>query len=228
MSRAGAVSSPFWHGRGTTGIDKPKAQRAGDRGRFDKLDGDRITEPMRGRAADESAAGLVKTEVLLADSARRNKTIGAGFVELDEQTGPGYPRNMAVENRADAVGQEMGDQAIGGLALGFHGAAFGRRNVGGDFGKAAGIGAVRQAISAKLERTDQGAMDDQIGIAADRRGEMRVAPQIEPEMAEILRRIFSLRLRAQHDFIDQPFDVAAFDTRQNAIEPIRTKRAALG
>ena len=60
-----------------------------------------------------------------------------------------------------------------------------------------------------LQRADQSAMHDEIGIAADRRGEMRVAAQIEAEMAEILRRIFGLRLRAQHHFIDQPFDIAA-------------------
>ena len=70
-------------------------------------------------------------------------------------------------------------------------------------------------------------MHDQIGIAADRRGEVGVAAQIEAEMAEIFRRIFGLRLGAQHDFVDQPFDVAAFDARQNAVEAVRPQRAAL-
>ena len=56
-------------------------------------------------------------------------------------------------------------------------------------------------------------MHDEIGIAADRRGEMRVAAQIEAEMAEILRRIFRLGLAAQHHLVDQPLDVAAFDLR---------------
>ena len=45
---------------------------------------------------------------------------------------------------------------------------------------------------------------------------MGVTAQIETEMAEIFRRIFGLRLAAQHDFVDQPFDVAAFDARQDA------------
>ena len=71
-------------------------------------------------------------------------------------------------------------------------------------------------------------MHDEVGIAADRRGEVRVAAQVEAEMAEILRRIFRLRLAAQHDFVDQPFDVAALYARQDAIERIRPQRAALG
>ena len=54
-------------------------------------------------------------------------------------------------------------------------------------------------------------MHDEIGIAPDRRGEMGVAAEIEAEMAKILRRIFRLGLAAQHHFVDQPFDIAAFD-----------------
>ncbi len=45
-------------------------------------------------------------------------------------------------------------------------------------------------------------------------------------MAEILRRIFRLRLTAQHDFVDQPFELAALYPRQNAVERIGPQRAA--
>lgn len=78
------MSSPLGRPRGTVGIDQLKTQRAGNWRRLDELDGDGIAEPVRGRAADESAAGLVKTEILLTDAARRNETVRAGFVELDE------------------------------------------------------------------------------------------------------------------------------------------------
>jgi len=60
--------------------DQSEAERAGDRRRLDKFDGHRITKPARRGAADESATGFVKAKVLLADAARRNKTVGAGFV----------------------------------------------------------------------------------------------------------------------------------------------------
>ena len=70
---------------------------------------------------------------------------------------------------------------------------------------------VGKPVGAELLRADQRAMHDEVGVAADRRGEMRIAPQVEAEMAEILRRIFRLRLAAQHHLVDQPFDIAAFD-----------------
>jgi len=62
----------------------------------------------------------------------------------------------------------MGDQSIGGFALGFHGPAFGGGNVGCNLGKPARIGAIGQAVGPEFERPDQRAMDDEIGIATDR------------------------------------------------------------
>src|SRR5689334_1569174 len=125
------MSSPLRGSRRTPGMaaDQPEAQCAGDRSGLNELDSDRIAEPVRFRTAHESAACLVKAEILLADAARRNKTIGTGFVEFDEKPGTRHPRNVPVENRTDAIGQKMRDQSIGGFALGLHGPAFGRGNV---------------------------------------------------------------------------------------------------
>src|ERR1700740_1700093 len=133
------------------------------------------------RAADKSAARFVKEKILLADSARRNKTVGAGFVEFDEQSGAGHPGYVAIEDRTDAVGQEMGDQPVSSFALGFHGPSFSGGGVSGDPAKPARIAAGRHAVGPELERADQRTMHDEIGIAADRRSEMRVATQIEAE-----------------------------------------------
>ena len=49
-----------------------------------------------------------------------------------------------------------------------------------------GFAAARQPAFAKIERRDQGAVNQQIGIAPDRRGEMRIALEAEAEMAEIM------------------------------------------
>ena len=105
------MSSPLGGARRAAGVltDQSEAERTGDRRRLDKFDGYRIAKAMRGRAADECAAGFVKAKVLLADAARWNKTVSAGFVELDEQSGTRHSGNMSVENRSDAVGQEVGD-----------------------------------------------------------------------------------------------------------------------
>ncbi len=46
-------------------------------------------------------------------------------------------------------------------------------------------------------------MDDEVGIAADGRGEMRVAAQIQAEVAIVLLAIFRLRLGSQHHLVDQ-------------------------
>ena len=65
-------------------IDQPKAQRGSDRRRLDEFDGDGIAEPVRRGAADKGAACLVKAKIFLVDAARRNETVSARFVELDE------------------------------------------------------------------------------------------------------------------------------------------------
>src|ERR1700692_2659358 len=112
-----------------------ETQGAGDRRGLDQLHGDRIAEPMGFGMANECAAAFVKAEIFVADEARRNETVGAGVVELDEQAGAGDAGYMAVEGRADPVGQKVRDQPVGGLALRLHGAALGGGNAGGDLGQ---------------------------------------------------------------------------------------------
>src|SRR5262249_31324446 len=116
-------------------IDEPEAQRAGDRRRLDEFDTDRIAEPMRRRTAHKSPANLVKPKIFAPDRARRNEPIRTSFFESDEQPGARPPQNMPVENRSDTIGEEMGDQPIGGFALPLHGPPLSGRNVSRDFGK---------------------------------------------------------------------------------------------
>ena len=61
-------------------------------------------------------------------------------------------------------------------------------------------------------------MDDQVGIAADRRREMRVASQRQAEMAMIVGTVDRLALAAQHGLVDQARGRFAFDLLQHAIE----------
>ena len=46
-------------------------------------------------------------------------------------------------------------------------------------------------------------MDDEVGIAADGRGEVGVAAEVEAEVPDVLRAVFGLRLGAQHDLVEQ-------------------------
>jgi hypothetical protein len=145
-----------------------ETQGAGYRRRLDELDTHRIAEAVGDRMTDEGASGLIEAKILVADGARRNKAIRAGFVEFDEQAGAGDAGNVPVERGADAIGQEVCDQPVRRLALGLHGAAFGSGNVGGDFGERSCVNDFRQAVAAEFSGADQGAMHDEIGIAADR------------------------------------------------------------
>ena len=56
--------------------------------------------------------------------------------------------------------------------------------------------------SPSFSRLDQRAVHDEIGVAANRRGEVRVGAQIEAEMADVVGRVDRLRLAAQHHFVD--------------------------
>ena len=71
--------------------EKLESQRAGDRRGLDQAHGRPVAEPVRLAAAvaDEGVAILVIAEILAADGARRDESVGAGVVELDEQPGAG-------------------------------------------------------------------------------------------------------------------------------------------
>ena len=119
-----------------------------------------------------------------------------------------------------------GDQAVHRLAFGRHRAALGAGDAFGDAGQFA-QSRFFQPARPKAERADQGAMHDEVGVAADRRSEMRVAAQVEAEMAVVFMGIFGLRLRAQHDFVDQRLCRLTLDASEHAIEMFRAHALAL-
>ena len=106
-------------------------------------------------------------------------------------------------------------------------APFGRGDVLGGVGEAGGLLLV-QPVLAELQPADQRAMDQQVGIAADGRGAMRVARQREPEMTEIVGRIGSLGLAAQDGLVHQPVMRRALHLLQHAGEVARMEAIALG
>ncbi len=61
-------------------------------------------------------------------------------------------------------------------------------------------------------------MDDQIRIAANRRGEMGIAPQVEAEVPEIFRRVDGLALRAQDHLIDELFVLGVAYAGEDGVE----------
>ena len=120
---------------------KFKTKRAGNRRGFDQADRHAIAEPVRFSAAlgPQQMPVLVVAKIFVPDGARRNKAIGAGLVELDEQAGTRDPRDVTFERCADPIGQEMREQAIERFALRLHGAPLGRRDLRGNLAQAGEI-----------------------------------------------------------------------------------------
>ena len=182
--------------------DSISNRSAGD-GRPDEAHRNRIAEPigLSAGVADERMGALLVTKIFIAQGRGRNEAVGAGVVELDEQAGSGDAADAPLEDDTDAIGKEMGDQAIDGLALGHHGAPLGGGNARGNFTERThGLGS-RQAVVAELEGADQGAMDDEVRVAPDRRGEVGVPLEVQAEMAVISAAYGWAWLR--HHFVDR-------------------------
>src|SRR5262249_56980335 len=82
----------------------------------------------------------------------------------------GVGGKATVEGCADTVGEEMGDQAVEGPAFGLHGAALGGRDLRADLAERGGILFLRQCAVTEPQGANEAAMNDEIGITADRRG----------------------------------------------------------
>ncbi len=67
-------------------------------------------------------------------------------------------------------------------------------------------------------------MDDEIGIAADWRGEMRVAGRGQAEVSEVVGGISRLLHRSQHEKRDRLFFRFALDALDQFLEVTRPKR----
>ena len=90
-----------------------------------------------------------------------------------------------------------GDQTVDGLALGSHRAPLGAGDALGDIGQLIRAPMSGETARSEVQRADQRAMDDKIGVAADRRSEMRVAAQGSGRNGRSSDGVFGLRLRAQ-------------------------------
>ena len=129
------------------------------------------------------------------------------------------------EQLSDLIGEIGRDIAVHRLALGDHRAAL---EVGDQLAGhlhrdrlLVGEPAVAEPVVA-----DQGAVDDEIGIAADRRGEVGVGAERQPEMAVILRAVISLGLRAQHLLHDLRPEVHVGDPLEDMVERPRPDHLA--
>ena len=96
----------------------------------------------------------------------------------------------------------------------------------GDLSQFSGAHVV-EAARTQVQRADQGAMDDEIGVAPDRRSEMRVAAQVEAEVAVVLVAVLGLGLGAQHDLMEEGPVLGFLHPAQDVVEVGRAEIAAL-
>ena len=112
--------------------------------------------------------------------------------ELDEEAEGRHAGDVALELVADLVGHELHLLPLQQLALGLVGAPLHLGGVPRDLRQILGLLLALLGGERRVARGAQRAVDDEIGIAADRRGEMRVARRREAEVPEVLRRVARL------------------------------------
>ncbi len=146
------------------------------------------------------------------------------FRQCDEQAEALHAGDAGREDGADLVGHEGGQVAVDGVALGQGGAALRAADVLAVSGSRRPLR--RPARRAELQAGDQRAMHQQVGVAADRAGEMGVARQGEAEMADVVGAVGRLALAAQHHLVDQRRLLRAGDALQHAVEVARVQLVA--
>src|ERR1700681_1483818 len=108
---------------------------------------------------------LFIAEIVRAKRAGGDKAISAGVVELDEKASAGDAADAAGERCTDTVGQKMRNEAVGGLPLRLHGAAFGGRNLSGDFAQRGPIQRFGCTVRAELACADERTVHGKVGVA---------------------------------------------------------------
>src|SRR5579883_1790829 len=178
-------------------------------------------------AADQAMAGFLVDVIVGGQRANWDEAIRAGLVQGHEEPEPGDARDPSREAGPHFRGEEGGDEAILGLALGGIGPPLGHGDVLSDT-REGGFGSRREAAGPEIEGADQGAVDEEIGVAPDGRGEMGVAAERQAEMAEIVRAVDRLRLAPEDDLADQPAIRRAGNLVEDLREVSRAQHLPLG
>ena len=152
---------------------------------------------LAGALAEHHVLGLVVVEVVLAEFGDVNQAFDEDVVDRDEHAEAGHRADGAVVFVADAVLHEIGLQPGVDIAGGVVGAALGHRAVGADFHQA--LGGQFLALQHGLDA----AMHQQVGITADRRGEVGVGLVGQAEVPLVVGAVDRLPERTQHHGLQQ-------------------------
>ena len=176
------------------------------------LDPDAIREPI-GLAAALAVHRVVhgvEVEIVAAELGDVDQAVDVEPVQRHEQAEVRDAADGAVEGFADAVLHVVALEPVLDVARRVVGAPFGQRAVHAQFGPAGAARLIARARDARLDR----AVHEQIRIAPDRRGEMRVGVVTEAEMPVVLGAVDRLLQRAQQHRLQQVEVGAPLDLRQ--------------
>ena len=186
-----------------------EAQAAGDRVGLGQKQFQLHAALVNGAAvlARQRASGLVIGEIFRAERRDRHQPVTAQILDRRKEAEIEHAGDARVDELAD-MGRQIGRHiAVHRIAFGLHRTPFGAADDFGDMPQIAGIllGQAGAALDRFIGRRghlqiigiDQCPVDQQIGIAPDRRGEMRIAGERQTEMTGLLCAIIGLRLRAQ-------------------------------
>ena len=131
-----------------------------------------------------------------------HQAVDLGFVQLDEQPEAGDAADHAVEYAAHVLFHPRRAVAVVDLARGLVGAPALLRALQGQAHHLA-VGVLEAVRLLARQRVLDGAVHQQVRVAADGRGEVRVRIQRQAEVANVLHRVHRQALAAQQDGLDQ-------------------------
>ena len=144
----------------------------------------RQAEFQPGAASGQGLRHFVMHPVIIRQGCGRDESGGAIAQHCDKKPEPGHAGNARLEHHAHLVCHEDGQIPVDRVTFRQGGAAFGAGDVFARIGPTRDL-SLRQPVLTQAQAQDQRTMHQQIGIAADRAGEMRVTGQSQAKMTYI-------------------------------------------
>ena len=173
-----------------------------------------------GTLACKAMADRIEMEIVIVQRGNVYQPGHIDTVEFDEDPETVDPGDDPVEGLADLVEHVLALQGVGGVTCRIVGAPLGRGTVLAHRRQVL-MGVVEGRRCLTTQQVLECTMDHQIGIATDRRGEMCIRREREPEVTDIVVRIHRLHHRTQQHDLD--------DVKVRArLDPIEEIRIVLG
>src|SRR5690348_12441334 len=154
---------------------KFEAQRSGNRIGLGETQREPLADAVRlaRLIADELLRALVVAEIFLPQVLGEEQTVAAQVLDRREEAERLDSGNPAFDELAHLISKARRDIAVDRLPLGFHCAPLEHRDLFADLLEPLLV-SLRKSPLPEVVRLHQRAVDEKVGVAADRRGEVRV------------------------------------------------------